>query len=320
MNELGERLRDPLVLERIKALAIPPMWRDVWICQVHNGHLQATGFDDRGRKQYRYHDGWIAYRQLHKFSRMAAFGLSLPKIRHQVSRDLMHPTWDKPKALAAVVTLLDRHYLRIGNATYTDQNQTYGITTLRKKHLQGSGGKLSLHYRAKSGKMRTVQIASRKLQRLINSISELPGQELFHYVDSQGDSHSLTSHDVNDYIRDLSGEEFTAKDFRTWGGTVLALDKLAEARARCAENPRLSLERELVKAVAEVLGNTVAVCRKYYIHPKVIAFAVDTDHPDPIAEGMAALPKPAGTVRRDRSADALSPAEQLALAIVSDPC
>jgi DNA topoisomerase-1 len=255
------------------------MWKDVWICEDEHGHLQATGFDDKGRKQYLYHPDWVKYRQQHKFDRLKDFGKGLLKIRHAVEKDLEREGWDKRKALALTVKMLDEHYLRVGRKEYTKSNQSYGLTTLRRKHINKSGKSLELVYQAKSGKERRVMIRDKELKKLIESASELPGYEIFKYLDENGKSQSLLSEDINEYIQQLSGHNFTAKDFRTWGGTVLTVEKITEARQLAEENPRLALDATVVKLVAQELGNTPATCRTYYIHPGVLDFVLSKPLP-----------------------------------------
>lgn len=301
----GKPLKDAATLARIKALVIPPQWQQVWICADAAGHLQATGLDTKGRKQYLYHADWVSYRQLHKFSRLYDFGMALPAIRRRLATHLSRSEWDKQKALAVVVTLMDRHFLRVGNTAYADENDTYGATTLQKEHLVVEGGQMALHFRAKSGKIRHVDITSRRLKRLIGELSELPGQEIFRYMEA-GESHPLTSADVNLYLKEISGQNFSAKNFRTWGGTVTALEVAEEAAAEVAANPRRKLERVLVSKVADRLGNTVAVCREYYIHPRILELACRSEH---LQYQNQSLPDP--------TCETLAPAEQLALKILA---
>ncbi len=270
LDEQGSKLVDPQALERIAALVIPPMWQRLWICANANGHLQATGYDAKGRKQYIYHPLWVAFRQQHKFTRLLEFGACLPLIRARVEHDSRKRNWGKQKILAVVVMVLDNHFLRIGNEIYEKQNQTYGITTLKQEHLVEEQGVVYLAFKGKSGKQRKEKIHSRRLARLIKNISELPGQEIFHYLDEDGNSQKLNSLDVNQYLQEITRQSFTAKDFRTWGGTVLAVRHYQEALQEVEETPRLKLERALVCKVAKVLGNTVSVCKEYYIHPFVL--------------------------------------------------
>ena len=271
----GKRITNEKVLSRIKALVIPPMWDKVWICPQENGHLQVTGYDLKRRKQYLYHESWVKYRQNSKYSKLAQFGMVLPLIRKKVVEHINLRGWPKEKILSMIVMLLDEHYIRIGNKYYEKENETYGLTTLRRKHLAEKNGKLFLSYKAKSGKYREVQITSKKLVRLIKRISELPGYEIFKYQNEHKTMQRLDSQEVNRYLESLSGDSFTAKDFRTWGGTVLAINYHQQVLEEVKENPRLNLETNIVKKVAETLGNTVATCREYYIHPKVLEVLVN---------------------------------------------
>ena len=275
LDKKGQVIANKKVLDRIAQLVIPPMWEKVWICKDAKGHLQVTGFDARGRKQYIYHTDWVSYRQTNKYGRLEEFGKKLPQIRKAVERDLRKKGWPREKILALTVMMLDEYYIRIGNKHYERENKTYGLTTLRRKHIVQEDGKLYLHYKAKSGKERKLQVASKRLINLIKKMSELPGYEIFKYQNGDGTYHSLRSKDVNQYLVEISGEPFSAKDFRTWGGTVLALDHYAESLEEVENFTNRKLEPTIVKKVAEVLGNTTAVCRKYYIHPAVMQVLLD---------------------------------------------
>ncbi len=276
---------DPAVLRRIEALVIPPMWEQVWICALPDGHLQATGLDQKRRKQYLYHPDWTAFRQSSKFARINEFGQVLPRIRRRIINDLKRPGWPKEKVLALVVKLLDELHLRVGNECYRDTNETFGLTTLRRKHLKDEGERLRLEFKGKSGRYRQVSIKNPGLIKMVRETSQLPGYELFRYLED-GVSKTVDSRDVNDYIHAIAGTPFSAKDFRTWGGTTLAIEKYPEACREVAKNPRRKLETALVRAVAQELGNTLSVCREYYIHPDVLGVLVrleldrylDTDH------------------------------------------
>jgi DNA topoisomerase-1 len=275
LDKKGQAISKKKVLDRIEQLVIPPMWEKVWICKDAKGHLQVTGFDARGRKQYIYHTDWVSYRQSNKYGRLEEFGKKLPQIRKAVERDLRRRGWPREKILALTVMMLDEYYIRIGNKHYERENKTYGLTTLRRKHLVQEDGKLYLHYKAKSGKERKLQVASKRLVNLIKKMSELPGYQLFKYQDKDGTIHKLRSRDVNHYLAEISGEFFSAKDFRTWGGTVLALDHYPDSLEEVKVSPNKKLEPTIVRKVAEVLGNTTAVCRQYYIHPKVMEVLLD---------------------------------------------
>jgi DNA topoisomerase-1 len=266
----GKPLRDAKHLARVRSLAIPPAWRDVWICPSPNGHLQAYGWDARGRKQYRYHPDYRAVRDQAKFSRMIAFGTVLALIRRGVERDLDLRGLPKRKLLATVIRLLETTAIRIGNDEYAEENGSYGLTTLRNKHVHIEGAKLMFRFRGKSGQEASIELTDRRLARILRQCQELPGYELFEYLDEAGQTCRIDSADVNQYIRELSGQHFTAKDFRTWSGTVVA------ARELHAIGPAQSdtaIKRNIViatKRVARHLGNRPATCRKYYIHPAVL--------------------------------------------------
>jgi DNA topoisomerase-1 len=266
----GNTVTSDRALQRIKSLVIPPAWTDVWICASPNGHLQATGRDARGRKQYRYHPKWRATRDEAKFDHLIPFGRALPDIRKHVAKEMANPDVDREKVLATVINLLETTLIRVGNEEYARANHSYGLTTLRDRHVDINGSSLRFHFRGKSGIVHEVDLKDPKLARVVKYCRDLPGQVLFQYSNGDGELRPVTSSDVNDYLREITGEYFTSKDFRTWAGTLLALETL------CSVDPDLS-EREakqcLVGAVDEVaaqLGNTRAVCRKCYIHPAVI--------------------------------------------------
>ncbi|WP_158913998.1 DNA topoisomerase IB [Caulobacter sp. S45] len=270
----GQPVKDPATLERIRKLAIPPAYREVWICPRADGHLQATGRDDRGRKQYRYHDEWSAMRGETKFARMAAFGRMLPRIRKRVEADLGKRGAPLDKAVALVVRLLELTLIRVGNDAYARENRSFGLTTLRNRHVDLHGATLELEFKGKSGIVHKVALHDRRLVRIVRSIQELPGQRLFQYLDADGTRHAVESRHVNAYLQEITGEAFTAKDFRTWAGTIAAAKALAmqpypESAAAAKRTVALC-----VKATAGLLGNTPAVCRAAYIHPGVLkAFA-----------------------------------------------
>lgn len=270
LDENGKKVTDRQVLDRIKSMVIPPVWDKVWVCKNPSGHLQVTGFDQRKRKQYLYHQEWSEFRQKNKYNKLLSFGKGLPLIRKKVEEDASKRGWSKTKILAVIVMLLDHHYIRIGNKLYEKENETYGLTTLRRRHLKKEGKDLVLSYKAKSGKDQKIKIESKRLGRLIKKASELPGYELFRYLDENGKSQPVDSSDVNEYLHTISGKYFTAKDFRTWGGSVLAIEYYEEACEEVRVNKRRSLEATLIKKVAEKLNNTVAICREYYIHPKIL--------------------------------------------------
>ena len=270
-NSEGRTVDDRDTIRRIKGLAVPPAWTDVWICPNPHGHLQATGRDARGRKQYRYHLRWREVRDAVKYDRMVAFAAALPEIRERTDRDLERPGMPREKVLAAIVRLLEETRIRVGNEEYRKENGSFGLTTLRNRHVEVIGSDVHFSFRGKSGKLHRVDLQDRRLARILKRFLEIPGQELFQFLDESGEAKPIDSADVNAYLRDISGEDFTAKDFRTWAGTILAARFLCETITR--PNTRGAKE-QLVRAIARVadeLGNTPAVCKKGYIHPAVIA-------------------------------------------------
>lgn len=279
-------LSDKVELKRIKALVIPPAWKKVWISPKVNSHLQCTGYDVKERKQYIYHDDWLLYRQEKKFEYLKEFGVLLPDIREHYHQQIRRKGWPREKVLSLILYMLDHYYFRIGNEQYARENGTYGVTTLRRRHVESNDRELMLNYTAKSGKKREVHIDDPKIARLVHQMSELPGYEIFRYQDDDGKFTDIDSSDVNAYLLNLTGQPFTAKNFRTWGGTRLAIEKYPEALQALKENPRLEFEPTLVRLVAEVLGNTVSVCREYYIHPTVLGF-LNKQHPAPLDQGKS---------------------------------
>lgn len=270
----GALLRDAEELRRIRRLAIPPAYSEVWICLLPHGHLQATGRDARGRKQYRYHAQWRMARDETKFHRMLDFGAALPRIRAKVQADLALPVGERvlrDTVIAAIVRLLDTTLVRVGNDEYARSNKSFGLTTLRNRHVQVTGDALTLRFRGKSGVAHEVELQDRRVARIVKRCQGLPGQELFQYVDGDGQPHAVGSADVNDYLRVASGGEFTAKDFRTWHGSVHALELWRALAPEEAAAPTLAGTKRLLGEVAGRLGNTVAVCRKAYVHPRVLA-------------------------------------------------
>ncbi|HJT77358.1 MAG TPA: DNA topoisomerase IB [Gemmataceae bacterium] len=271
----GKTVRDPEVVGRIKALAIPPAWTDVWVCPSADGHIQATGKDARGRKQYRYHPRWRAVRDEAKYERTIAFGLALPALRRRLERDLARPGLPREKVLAAVVRLLETTLIRVGNEEYVRENRSFGLTTMRDRHVEINGGAMHFAFRGKAGIKHVIDLEDRRLARIVQRCQDVPGQELFQYLDGEGSAHTIDSADVNDYLRRVTGQEFTAKDFRTWAGTVLAARALQEFQAFDTE---AQAKRNIVAAierVAQRLGNTKAICRKCYVHPAVIEAYMD---------------------------------------------
>ena len=281
-DEAGHRLTDAAALERIRDLAIPPAWRDVWICPRPDGHLQATGRDARGRKQYRYHPRWREERDGTKYSRMIALGQAIPSLRRRVAVDLAKTGLPRAKVLAAVVRLLETTFIRVGNEEYARSNGSFGLTTFKDRHVAFRAAELRFHFRGKSGVVHDIAVRDAKLARIVRSCRDLPGQELFQYVDGEGRPATIDSGDVNGYIREATGEDFTAKDFRTWAGTVLAAlalrDLAAATGTKTAKRPHAPTQRDVKRAielVAARLGNTPSVCRKCYVHPDVIEAFLD---------------------------------------------
>lgn len=268
-------IRDEATLRRIKALAIPPAWREVWICPQPDGHLQATGLDDRNRKQYRYHPRWRTVRDEAKFEKMIAFAQALPGIRRQTRRDLKRPGLPREKVLAAIVQLLEKTLIRVGNDEYARTNRHYGLTTLRDGHATIRGGRIRFAFKGKSGVSRTIDLEDAELARVVKACQELPNQELFAYLDEAGQWVDVTSTDVNAYLKHLTGEDFTAKDFRTWAATVLAARAFQELRVFGNKTAAKKNVVQAVETVARELGNTSAVCRKCYIHPAIIDAYLD---------------------------------------------
>ncbi len=266
----GRRIRDERVLRRIRSLVIPPAWENVWICSSASGHLQAVGRDARGRKQYRYHPNYRAFRERTKFTHMLAFAQALPALRKRVRKDLNLPGLPRDKVLAAVVRLLDATSIRIGNDEYAKANHSFGLTTLWNRHVQIDGPTLRFQFRGKSGQEHDIELKDHQLARIVKRCHDLPGHELFEYLDEEGKPAKVQSEDVNEYLRGITGEDFTAKDFRTWAGTTLsamALEKLGDAASPAQAKKNVA---EAIKFVSQRLGNRPPACRKYYVHPLVI--------------------------------------------------
>jgi DNA topoisomerase-1 len=298
-DEKGHRVRDARVLARIRSLAIPPAWQSVWICADSRGHVQATGRDARGRKQYRYHPRWREERDSTKYDRMTEFGEALAGLRRRVEADLALPGLPRPKVLAAVVKLLETTFIRVGNEEYARTNGSFGLTTLKDRHVDVGASRVSFHFRGKSGVFHRVDVRDPRLARIVRRCRDLPGQELFQYLGDDGRQARIGSADVNTYIRECTGRDFTAKDFRTWAGTVMA------ALALCAEAaPTLHADKRArptnravvaaIRQVAERLGNTPAVCRKSYVHPHVIAAYFDGSLPGALGRPRSVRPVHAG--------------------------
>ena len=271
----GRRVRAGATLARIRALAIPPAWNEVWIAPSPHGHIQALGRDARGRKQYRYHDRWREVRDATKYTRMLAFARALPRIRARLRTDLARPGLPRDKVLATVVRLLETTLIRVGNEAYARTNRSFGLTTMRDRHVRVRGATLRFHFRGKGGKEHAVDVRDPRLARIVRRCQDLPGQELFQYIDDDGRRQSLDSADVNAYLRAIAGEEFTAKDFRTWAGTVLAALALAEVASFASKREARRNITRAVESVAARLGNTPTISRKCYVHPAVIEAYLD---------------------------------------------
>lgn len=266
----GKKITNDEIIQRIKGIAIPPAWVDVWICPSPSGYLQATGFDEKGRKQYLYHTDWIALSQQNKFHKMLSFAQHLPKIREKIARDMSEESLEKDKIIATVIWLLQHTLIRIGNEEYAQENHSFGLTTLRNRHVNVRGKEITFEFRGKSGVEHTVSVSHPKISKIIKECIELPGYEIFQYIDEHGQRHSVDSQDVNEYLQLVTGDDITAKDFRTWGGTVLGATTLhtigpAETLTQIKKNISQS-----VKKVSQHLRNTTTVCRTYYIHPTVL--------------------------------------------------
>jgi len=271
----GKLIRDEQRLLRIKRLAIPPAWTDVWVSPSPNGHIQATGRDARGRKQYVYHERWREVRDENKYDRIISFGKALPKIRRRVSQDLKLPGLPREKVLATVVQLLERTFIRIGNEEYARENKSFGLTTMKDRHVEVKGAKLRFRFRGKSGREHEVDVTDRRIAKIISKLQDLPGQDLFQYLDDNGEVRDISSQDVNEYLRKITGEDFSAKDFRTWAGTVLTAIALnAQEKFETQKQANANI-KSAISAVAEILRNTPAICRKCYVHPAVLENYLD---------------------------------------------
>jgi DNA topoisomerase-1 len=270
LNPDGSKVEDEETLARIKSLVIPPAWREVWISPFPNSHLQATGLDAKNRKQYRYHSDWNKIRSETKFSKMRSFAHVLPEIRKHVDKHLSQHDISKHKVIAVVIRLMEKAYIRIGNNEYMKKNGSYGLTTLRDRHVQITGSRIRFSFKGKKGVMHDIELMDRRLANIVKKCKDIPGQHLFQYIDEEGNRHSIESGDINDFIHEICGEEYTAKDFRTWAGTLKAFEALKMLEPAESETQWKKQVNEIVKAVARSLGNTPTVCRKYYIHPRLI--------------------------------------------------
>ena len=304
----GRLIRDPAVLRRMKAMAIPPAWTDVWICPRPDGHLQATGRDARGRKQYRYHPRWRAVRDATKYDRMIAFGDVLPQLRVRLEQDMALPGLPRAKVLATVVRLLETTLIRIGNLEYARTNSSFGLTTLRDRHVKIAGATLQFHFRGKSGIDHTVRLHDRRLATIVKRCQDLPGYELFQYIDAAGERQTVDSADVNAYLRQLTGQDFTAKDVRTWAGTVLAACALRECGPWTSQREAKKRIVQAIEVVAKRLGNTRAVCRACYVHPTVLDAYLDGS--------LCTLSFPTAMANMRVEAPGLHPEEAMLLALL----
>ena len=266
----GKAINDESRILRLNRLAIPPAYTDVWICPSPHGHLQATGRDDRGRKQYRYHERWREERDQNKYEKMVVFGRALPKIRRRIKRDLQRRGLPREKVLATVVQLLEKTFIRIGNQEYARENKSFGLTTMRNRHVGVKGARLRFRFRGKSGQEHDIGTEDKRVAKIVKKLQELPGQEVFQYLDEEGVRHQVTSEDVNEYLQEITGEEFTTKDFRTWAGTVMAAMALRAQEAFENQSQARENVKAAIGAVAKMLGNTPAICRKCYVHPAVL--------------------------------------------------
>jgi DNA topoisomerase-1 len=290
----GSRITDREEIDRLNAIALPPAYTDAWFCPYPNGHIQATGRDAKGRKQYRYHEGFRGRQDKKKYLSTIEFGAALPRLRRRIDKDLSAKATSREAVLAAVVRLLDTEYIRIGNEQYAKENKSFGATTLRSRHVRKSGNKLVVRFKGKHGISHELPIGDRQLKRIVSKVADLPGQNLFQFLDENGEACPVTSADVNEYIREASGGDFTAKNFRTWGASVIAFEQMLTAQEE--ERRKISL-KTVLEPVAEALGNTPAISRKSYVHPKLIEAARE----DPRL--------PLGEIERPRARKYLSSAE-----------
>lgn len=305
----GTPVSDESTLKRIRSLALPPAYTDVWICPIASGHLQATGRDARGRKQYRYHPRWRAFRDETKYGRMIAFGRALPAIRRRIDEDMAKPGLPREKVLATVVRLLEESLIRVGNEEYARTNRSYGLTTLQDKHVRIEGPLVRFRFRGKHGKTHEIDIRDRRLAKIVKDCRDLPGQELFQFVGDDGQVYDIGSGDVNQYLQEIAGQEFTAKDFRTWAGTIYAASELVECGHCDSQREAKRRVTRAIEAVARRLGNTPAICRKCYVHPAVL---------ESYMEGtlVGVLKELAGTLPPPEEAHALRPEEAAVMAML----
>ncbi len=297
----GKTISNPEHLRRIKSLAIPPAWAGVWICPLTNGHLQATGRDDRGRKQYRYHRRWRAVRDETKFNRMIIFAKALPKIRRRVARDLARRGLPREKVLATIVRLLEASLIRVGNDEYARENHSFGLSTMRDQHVTVRGSAMRFEFRGKGGKHHSIAVQNKRLAKIVKRCQELPGQKLFQCIHLDGKREDVKSEDVNEYLREISGEDFTAKDFRTWAGTVLALTALKELETFATQTQAKKNLAQAIESVAQKLGNTPAICKKCYVHPAVFASYLDGSMLDGVKQRIEPGKTPVSKLRPEEA-------------------
>ena len=273
----GQHITNPDIIRRIKSIGIPPAYNFVWICPTANGHIQATGLDARGRKQYRYHPKWRELRDQTKYEHVIEFAAALQRLRQRVAADLRRERLPREKVLATIVSLLEKTLIRVGNSEYADQNKSYGLTTMRRKHVEIKGGRLRFEFTGKSGKQWKLQVQDKRIVAIVKSCAEIPGHELFKYLDDKGEAHTIDSGDVNAYIKEITQQDFTAKDFRTWAGTVFAALALAHFKKYDSEAEAKRNVIAAIDTVAKQLGNTRAICRKCYVHPEILSSYMSGD-------------------------------------------
>jgi DNA topoisomerase-1 len=307
----GRPVRDPEILARIKSLVIPPAWVDVWICGIPNGHLQATGRDARGHKQSRYHPRWREVRDEAKYERMLLFGAALPGIRKQVEHDLALPGLPREKVLATIVRLMETTFIRVGNTEYARTNHSYGLTTMRRHHVAIQGATITFNFQGKSGVEHSIDVNDRRLARIVRSCRDTPGYELFQYLDSEGAAHTVDAADVNEYLCAMTDQHFTAKDFRTWAGTVLACAMLRQFEVFSSDTQAKKNVAQAIASVAEHLGNTPSVCRKCYVHPVVLELY--------LSGGMIEKFSKIAVKKPSRSRHALHPEEYAVMHLLQQP-
>ena len=298
----GRPITDAAAVAWYDGLAIPPAWTDVWISPIRRGHLQATGRDARGRKQYRYHPGWRAVRDEAKYGRLVEFARALPRVRRRTGRDLRRRGLPREKVLALIVRLLEETLIRVGNDEYARDNRSYGLSTMRNRHVSVRGESIRFSFRGKAGKEHEVDVRDRRLARIVKRCQELPGQELFQYRDADGQRVDVTSTDVNDYLREITGDDFTAKDFRTWAGTVAAAMALQEFLEIDTEAGRKKAVVRAIEQVAEQLGNTPSVCRACYVHPEVIDRYLDGTMVEALSRRARGVGRGAQALRAEEAA------------------